>query len=63
MSSLAGVDGLVIWNLVASICYLLTLCLWGAEYNLTLKPNLGISETLRPAGLLQSHSSLGWSCL
>ena len=37
VSSLMGVDGLVVWNLAAGLLYLLVVILWGAEYSLKMR--------------------------
>jgi len=64
VSSIMGIDGLVVWNFIAGLMYLLVVILWGAEYNLKLRKNLGISDTLRPgSNSLTSTSSIGWCCL
>lgn len=65
VSSLMGVDGLVVWNLAAGLLYLLVVILWGAEYSLKMRTNLGLSDTLRPGPGTDttSHSKLGWCCL
>ena len=45
--------------------YLLVVILWGAEFNIKLRKNIGLSDTLRPGPGMQvaSHSSIGWCCL
>ena len=65
VSSLLGIDGLIVWNLTAGVLYLLVMMIWGAEYNMKLTTNLGISDSLRPgpSTSLISHSSIGWCCL
>ena len=65
VSSLLGIDGLIVWNLSAGLLYLLVMMIWGAEYNMKLSTNLGISDSLRPgpSPALSSHSSIGWCCL
>lgn len=64
VSSIVGIDGLVIWNSAAAISYFLVMVLWGAEYNMKLKKNLCISDTLRPGPVpWTSSSSIGWCCL
>jgi len=64
VSSIAGIDGLVIWNVIAATSYLLVLILWGAEYNLKLRANLCISDTLRQGPITWTSSSrIGWCCL
>jgi len=65
VSSIMGIDGLVIWNFIAGLMYLLVMILWGTEYNLKIKKNLGISDTLRPdeSTDVTSQSSIGWCCL
>ena len=63
VSSILGIDGLIVWNLVAGLLYLLVMIIWGAEYNLKLRHNVGISDSLRPGDFgLASHSSIGWCC-
>ena len=52
------------YYLSPGLMYLLVVILWGAEYNLKLRKNLGISDTLRPgSNSLTSTSSIGWCCL
>ena len=65
VSSILGIDGLIVWNLTAGLMYLLVMMVWGAEYNIKLTSNLGISDSLRPGPgpALTSHSSIGWCCL
>jgi len=65
VSSIMGIDGLVIWNFIAGLMYLLVMILWGTEYNLKIRKNLGISDTLRPDDNtdVKSQSSIGWCCL
>ena len=64
VSSILGIDGLIVWNLVAGLMYLLVMMIWGAEYNLKLRHNVGVSDSLRPADTrLASHSNIGWCCL
>eukprot|EP00092_Neocalanus_flemingeri_P036412 GFUD01039646.1.p1 GENE.GFUD01039646.1~~GFUD01039646.1.p1 ORF type:complete len:329 (-),score=79.49 GFUD01039646.1:31-1017(-) len=63
VSAIVGIDGLVAWNIIAGLMYLLVLLMWGSEYNIKLRRNLGISDTLRPGTELDSHSSIGWCCL
>ena len=63
VSSILGIDGLIVWNLLAGLLYLLVMMIWGAEYNLKLVGNVGISDSLRPGpSRLASHSSIGWCC-
>lgn len=64
VSSIVGIDGLVLWNFIAAVSYFLVLVLWGAEYNIKLRKNLCISDTLR-AGPIEwsSQSSIGWCSL
>merc|ERR1711915_988535 len=54
VSSLNGIDGLVVWNLIVAVSLLLTITLWGAEFNIRLSKNLCISETLR-------HGDVEWT--
>ncbi|XP_023340064.1 uncharacterized protein LOC111710232 [Eurytemora carolleeae] len=64
VSSILGIDGLVIWNIGSSVSYLLVLILWGALFSSRISENLCISETLRVNGLQWSsagQSSLGYS--
>ena len=65
VSSILGIDGLIVWNLTAGVLYLLVMIIWGAEYNIKLSTNLGISDSLRPGSStpLISLSSIGWCCL
>ena len=63
VSSIMGIDGLVIWNFISGLMYFLVVVLWGAEFNIKLRTNLCISDTLRPENNLTSHSSIGWCCL
>jgi len=63
VSSISGIDGLVAWNLIAGLMYFFVLVLWGAEFNIKLKKNLGISDTLRPGKDLDTSSRVGWCCL
>lgn len=65
VSSILGIDGLIVWNLTAGLMYLLVMMIWGAEYNMKLSSNLGISDSLRPgpSPQLTSHSTIGWCCL
>lgn len=64
VSAIVGIDGLVLWNTIAALCYLLVLLIWGAEYNMKLRDYPGISDTLRPSGVeWQVESSIGWCCL
>merc|ERR1719219_2169155 len=63
VSSILGIDGLIVWNLMAGLLYLLVMMIWGAEYNLKLVENVGVSDSLRPGNSrLASHSSIGWCC-
>jgi len=64
ISSIFGVDGLVIWNVGVVLSYLLVLILWGAEFTSRLSKNLCISETLRNGGIQwtsEDQASLGYS--
>jgi len=64
VSAIVGIDGLVLWNTIAALCYLLVLLLWGAEYNMKLKDYPGISDILRPSDVeWQVESNIGWCCL
>jgi len=63
VSAIVGIDGLVAWNMIAGLMYFLVLVMWGAEYNIKLRKNLCISDTLRPGIEFDSHSSIGWCCL
>jgi len=63
VSAIVGIDGLVAWNMIAGVMYFLVLVLWGAEYNIKIRRNLCISETLRPGVQFSSHSTVGWCCL
>jgi len=66
VSAIVGIDGLVLWNTIAATSYLLTLLLWGAEYNMKLRRNPGVSDSLRkdtsPGGW-SVDSRMGWCCL
>lgn len=64
VSAIVGVDGLVLWNSIAALSYLLVLLLWGAEFNMKLRDNPGISDSLRPGDIIwEVDSSMGWCCL
>jgi len=65
VSSIVGIDGLVLWNFIAGLMYLLVIILWGAEFNIKLRKNINLSDTLRPGTGMEvsSHSSIGWCCL
>merc|ERR1712179_125001 len=63
VSAIVGIDGLVAWNMIAGVMYFLVLVLWGAEYNIKIRRNLCISDTLRPGVQFSSHSNIGWCCL
>ena len=43
-----GAHGLVLWNSVASTCYFLVLCLYGAEFSKRLSYGAPISDLARP---------------
>jgi len=66
VSAIVGIDGLVAWNIIAGLMYFLVVVIWGAEYNIKLRRNLCVSDTLRQSEtgiVLESHSSIGWCCL
>jgi len=64
VSAIVGIDGLVLWNTIAALCYLLVLLLWGVEYNMKLKDYPAISDMLRPSDVeWQVESNIGWCCL
>lgn len=64
ISAIFGIDGLVVWNYIAALCYLLVLCLWGVEYNMKLRINPGISDSLRESDIeWVVDSNIGWCCL
>jgi len=65
VSAIVGIDGLVLWNTIAGLCYLLVLLLWGAEYNMKLKDYPAISDMLRANDDIewQVESNIGWCCL
>ena len=51
-----GTHGLVAWNIIASLCYFLVLCLFGGLYDQKLSILAPISDLIRPA-----RSDLGWN--
>jgi len=64
VSAIVGIDGLVLWNAIAALCYLLVLLIWGVEYNMKLRDYPGVSDVLRPSNVKwQVESNIGWCCL
>jgi hypothetical protein len=48
-SSIAGIDGMIAWNLGAFLSFLLVLATWAAEFNIRASALLPIRHTVRTA--------------
>jgi hypothetical protein len=48
-SSIAGIDGMIAWNLGAFLSFLLVLSTWAAEFNIRASALLPIRHTVRTA--------------
>jgi hypothetical protein len=48
-SSIAGIDGMIAWNLGAFLSFLLVLSTWAAEFNIRASVLLPIRHTVRTA--------------
>jgi hypothetical protein len=48
-SSIAGIDGMIAWNLGAFLSFLLVLATWAAEFNIRASVVLPIRHTVRTA--------------
>jgi hypothetical protein len=54
-SSIAGIDGMIAWNLGAFLSFLLVLSTWAAEFNIRASALLPIRHTVRTALLNNSY--------